>query len=118
MTPRALTLAPLAALVLIFYGPGHIPFGWTHTLTETCAWHERLPLGPLDAMEPNPKEHSRQVVCFMGRGLASPTPLVKTILRKFPSPAQVAEWRNEYAQSDRPLDAPDHARPLPILRRR
>lgn len=86
MRPLITATALLAALY--FAAGWFLPVGWTHSLSDQCAWRQRpwaaalrLPRSPRLGMP----ENMRQASCWARRGLASPSPLVKLVVRKFPT---------------------------------
>ncbi len=74
------------------------PLTWTHALNDQCTWVRRawfsaLPLGVRPHVRIRlgdlPEEVSDEVLaCQMRRGLKSETPLVKTLLPRWPSRAE------------------------------
>lgn len=70
---------------------GHAPYSWGHHLTQACEWVPRGALGFLGGAE---DEHSRwlRMSC---RGAKSPSPEIKVFLTRWPTPAELAAWRDQ-----------------------
>jgi hypothetical protein len=76
-----------------------LPHSWTHDLAPSCAWERRQWASRTLAASwvPSAAERASAGRCWAGRGGNDPTgetPTVEVLLRKFPSPAQIAAWRN------------------------
>lgn len=77
-----------------------LPVAWTYRLTPACAWQPRS-WARVAGIEATPGRTPAAVAarqaCWAGRGLKSPTPLVKTILRRWPTKAEFTAWEVEDA---------------------
>jgi hypothetical protein len=84
------------------------PTAWAYRLTEGCAWAPRrwsYALGEPLAPRLDRQAEAAQLACWYGRGMASPIPLVKIVLRTWPTEAELAAWNprqraNEDVRSD------------------
>lgn len=105
---RALAAAALVAGVLAVREAAPVvmegaPLWWTHALNEQCTfdrrpWFEALPMGVrthvrLRLGELPSEVHDEVLACQVRRGLKSETPLVNTILRRWPSTAEFTAKR-------------------------
>ena len=84
----------LVLVVFVLAKSSAIPYSWTHALkADSCYWAPRGSLRFLGPSEPDADAREMQRACFYRRGLASDSPMVKRIERKFPDAAQLAAWR-------------------------
>lgn len=95
MSRRLIAAAPFAALIAAFYAAPLAPFLWAHTPTETCGWRTRPSLAILGPAQPDREGRAIQNACFQRRGLKSPKPVVKIVLARWPSKAELAAWETE-----------------------
>lgn len=90
-------LAIIGAGWLFLAATAHVPFQWTHTLGTTCSWRTRPALALLGRGSPDTAAASAEWRCWARRGSRDPDalPAVKVILRKFPTPAELAAMNGE-----------------------
>ncbi len=86
---------PIFLLLAALLAAPHAPYTAGHRLTTACQWHARPLLGFLGPLEPDTAAQAAEFRCWQRHGLASPSPFVRVIVRKFPTQAELTAWRND-----------------------
>lgn len=92
---RSLIIPTAAALLLA--ASARVPYQWTHALSEGCSWHRRPAVAILGRGSPDSAAHAAEWRCLVRRGARDPDalPTIQVLLRKFPSPAELAAMNGE-----------------------
>lgn len=90
-------LAPFAAFAAVVLAEPHIPYSATHVLGQGCYWSQRASWATYGRATPDTAAARAEWACLQARGAKAPGPIPKLnqIVRKFPSEAQLAAWRND-----------------------
>lgn len=98
MTRRqAIGVSPFLAAALLLAVKGHEPYAWGHRLTGGCEWVQGPSAAVLGADEPDAGAQRQEFRCWGQHGAKAPGPIpsINLIVRRFPSPAEVAELNGD-----------------------
>lgn len=88
----------------LIFASAHVPYGWTHRLTEHCIWRERSPLAAFGRGTPDDTSRHAEARCWASRGAHDPNrlPVLNEVVKTWPDAVQLAAWnrRDDVEASD------------------